>query len=197
MESQNFQRLEDWRSCAHVLQHHGRPSYLETSCLANMLQRSCFLRSKIRCSLSAMVLSRSLISFSLESLSWSSQKKHSMEPVSSVLPKNKKKLFAQIYCTSGRIAKFKNNEWCQKEARLHQAQNAFFCFSAIVGFLLDFFFPLRHVCLPQTKVRKNHPAKKFPMAPWTIRVSFHGPRGMRPIRITGIQHQLNRKSQLL
>ena len=84
----------------------------------------------------------------------------------------------------------------QKEARLHQAQNAFFCFSAIVGFLLDFFFPLRHVCLPQTKVRKNHPAKKFPMAPWTVRVSFRGPRGMRPIRITGIQHQLNRKKSI-
>ena len=92
MESQKFQRLEDWRSCAHVLQHHGRPSYLETICLgANMLQRSCFLRSKIRCSLSAMVLSRSLISFSLESLSWSSQEKNSMKPVSSVLPKNQKK----------------------------------------------------------------------------------------------------------
>lgn len=196
MESQKFQRLEDWRSCAHVLQHHGRPSYLETICLgANMLQRSCFLRSKIRCSLSAMVLSRSLISFSLESLSWSSQEKNSMKPVSSVLPKNQKKNY--LHKSTAHLGKIQNNEWFQKEARLHQAQNAFFCFSAIVGFLLDFFFPLRHVCLPQTKIRTNHPAKKFPMGAWTIRVSFHGPRGMRPIRITGIQHQLNRKSQLL
>lgn len=195
MELQKLQKLKDWCSCAHVLQHHGRPSCLETSCLgANMLQRSCFLRSKIRCSLSAMVLSRSLISFSLESLSWSSQENIPWSLCQVYFPP-KKKLFARIYCTSGRIAMALNGfKKKQKPSSSPECVLLLFGYRWLSAWLL---LPSPTCLSASDPGPERSCGKKFPMAPWTIRVSFHRPRGARPVRIAGIQRQLNTKNQLL
>lgn len=79
------QKTSPKRTCEVLTNHSQVPPYsgLEAGTPTNLLKKSnkphrvaasvqlrdCFLRSKMRCSLSAMVLSRSLISFSLESLS--------------------------------------------------------------------------------------------------------------------------------